>query len=143
MVRFGHSSSHKSGRRFRLFGSAPTVTVFDPFGVGSGAVITATVAGGAVTGFTVSNGGSNYGYLVTAIDARNSATSIELGATSFGATTNTPFIIGQDEPDANYIIMITGSENETFKVTSKSTTGFTVTSSNNASTATIDWLLVR
>lgn len=40
--------------------SAPVVTLFDPTGEGSGAVITLTVAGGAITGFTIVNAGENY-----------------------------------------------------------------------------------
>ncbi|MFZ5790751.1 MAG: hypothetical protein ACOY3L_08645, partial [Pseudomonadota bacterium] len=39
---------------------APVVTIIDPTGEGSGGIITLTVAGGAITGFTIVNAGQNY-----------------------------------------------------------------------------------
>jgi hypothetical protein len=48
------------------------------------------------------------------------------------------------EPNAAYHILLTGDiTGETFKWSSKTATTFTITSSNGASTATVDWLLVR
>lgn len=41
--------------------TAPTATVLDDAGTGSGAVLVPTVAGGVITGWTVSAGGTNYG----------------------------------------------------------------------------------
>lgn len=48
-----------------------------------------------------------------------------------------------DEPDAVYAVLISSEVNETFWVTSKATTGFTINSSNGSSTATVDWILIR
>lgn len=49
------------------------------------------------------------------------------------------------EPDANYVVAIAGNQNETFRVAAgtKSTTGFTITSSNAGSTAIVDWHVIR
>ena len=44
---------------------------------------------------------------------------------------------------ANYRIFITGNVNETFWVTSKTVTGFTLNSSNASSVAVVDWLLIE
>jgi hypothetical protein len=46
-------------------------------------------------------------------------------------------------PDSDYSVAVSTSVNETIKVTGKSTTGFTVTSSNGSSTAPVDWIFVR
>jgi len=52
--------------------------------------------------------------------------------------------VGIDEPDANYMIAgLCGDANETFWVTNIATTGFTLHSSNAASTATVVCLIVR
>lgn len=47
------------------------------------------------------------------------------------------------EPDNAYFIALSGNVNETFWVTGKTTSGFTINSSNPASTATVDWHLIR
>lgn len=47
------------------------------------------------------------------------------------------------EIDTNYRVVVTGSANETFWITGKTATGFTVHSSNAASTASFDWLRLR
>lgn len=47
------------------------------------------------------------------------------------------------EPDTNYRISLGGSANETFRYLSKATTGFTITSSNAGSTASVDWVVHR
>ena len=46
-------------------------------------------------------------------------------------------------PDSSYSVAVSTGVNETIRVTGKSTTGFTVTSSNSGSTATVDWLVIR
>jgi hypothetical protein len=47
------------------------------------------------------------------------------------------------EPDTSYFLALSGSAAESFGWSAKATTGFTVTSSNVASTATVNWLLIR
>jgi hypothetical protein len=48
------------------------------------------------------------------------------------------------EDDANYRVQLTGNANETFYVAPGQTTGgFTINSSNGASTATVNWLIYR
>ena len=46
-------------------------------------------------------------------------------------------------PDNAYSVAVTTGVNETIRVTGKSTTGFTVTSSNGSSSAAVDWIVVR
>jgi hypothetical protein len=47
------------------------------------------------------------------------------------------------EPDASYFVSLSGNASETFFVTGKATSGFTLNSSNVTSTATVDWHLIR
>lgn len=47
------------------------------------------------------------------------------------------------EADAAYQVFLSSGVNETMRWGAKAAGGFTVTSSNAASTATVDWLLVR
>ncbi|HYV18709.1 MAG TPA: hypothetical protein VFC25_06750 [Verrucomicrobiae bacterium] len=46
-------------------------------------------------------------------------------------------------PDTTYSVGVSTGANETIRVTGKSTTGFTVTSSSGSSTAVVDWIVVR
>lgn len=59
------------------------------------------------------------------------------------ATVTFPGGVPGQEPDANYHVVATASAAEAIGVSNKSVTGFTLTSSNAASTATVDWILVR
>lgn len=53
-------------------------------------------------------------------------------------------VVGADEPDAKYMVAgLCGNANETFWVDTLATTGFTLHSSNGASTATVVALIVR
>lgn len=52
-------------------------------------------------------------------------------------------VLGANEPDANYMVFVTGNVNETFWVDTITATGFTVHSSNAASIATITCLIIR
>ena len=47
------------------------------------------------------------------------------------------------EASAGYTVVIDAAVNETFWVTNKKTTGFTLNSSNSTSTAFVRWVLVR
>ena len=47
------------------------------------------------------------------------------------------------EPDTDYRVVISGNAAETFSWASKTTSGFTINSSNATSTATVDWALIR
>lgn len=51
--------------------------------------------------------------------------------------------IGENEPDANYMLALGCDANETIRWSSKATTGFTLTSSNASSTATCDVIVIR
>lgn len=47
------------------------------------------------------------------------------------------------EADADYFVQLTGSAAESFSWSSKGTSGFTITSSNVSSNATVDWMILR
>lgn len=59
------------------------------------------------------------------------------------ATGSKTATIGENEPDANYFISLACDKQETFSWSSKATTGFTLTSSNAASVATCDVMILR
>ncbi|HEX7139254.1 MAG TPA: glycosyl hydrolase family 28-related protein [Vicinamibacterales bacterium] len=59
------------------------------------------------------------------------------------AQDNLILAIGENEPDANYMLMLASDSPETISWSAKSAMGFTLHSSNSASTATVDVLLVR
>ncbi len=48
-----------------------------------------------------------------------------------------------EEADNDYVILIDKAVNETFWTTDKTTTEFTLNSSNASSTATVNWVLMR
>lgn len=47
------------------------------------------------------------------------------------------------EKDTNYYVALTGDTAETFTWASKTTSGFTINSSNGSSTANVDWSIGR
>lgn len=65
------------------------------------------------------------------------------GSVTFGSSDTATVTFNAAEPDANYFIAISGNAAEVFWATSKSTTGFTIRSSNPTSTASCDWIIVR
>jgi len=65
------------------------------------------------------------------------------GSVTFASSSTVSVTFGTAEPDASYFIAISADKNETFWVTGKATTGFTINSSNASSVATIDWILIR
>lgn len=65
------------------------------------------------------------------------------GSDTFASSGTKSVSFARTESDTNYRIVVTGNVNETFWVTSKTTSGFTLNSSNASSTATVDWVLVR
>jgi hypothetical protein len=52
-------------------------------------------------------------------------------------------VVGENEPDGNYLPFLSCSANETFNISSVTSTGFTITSSNASSTARCSILIVR
>lgn len=92
------------------------------------------------------NAGSNKGGLVVDAISKSATLGKNLsGQVTFAsaATATVTFAADRQEPNANYSIILGGEANETFWVTSKATTGFTVNSSNSSSTATASWMLIR
>jgi hypothetical protein len=69
------------------------------------------------------------------------ANNLRGSATLSGGTATVTF--GTAEPDSTYYLTLAGDADEVFRWGSKSTTGFTITSSNPSSTATVDWHLIR
>jgi hypothetical protein len=85
----------------------------------------------------------------TQINAIASDTSMTLvegyrGATLATTQAQVAVTVGGTQPNATYqIVTGSGVTGETFSVTAKHQSGFTITSSNGASTATVDWILSR
>ena len=65
------------------------------------------------------------------------------GQVTFTGAATKAVSFGTNEDDASYFISLSGNVNETFFVTNKATTGFTLNSSNGASVAVVDWHLIR
>jgi hypothetical protein len=65
------------------------------------------------------------------------------GSVTFTGAATKAVTFGTAESDTTYFVAISGNINETFWVTSKTTGGFTMNSSNAASVATVDWILIR
>ena len=80
------------------------------------------------------------GTLTAAANLRGSVTL--QGATSSGQEPVT-FSTAAQEANNSYFIALSGNENRSYWVTSKSTSGFNINASATTSTATIDWHLIR
>jgi hypothetical protein len=65
------------------------------------------------------------------------------GQDTFAGAATKVVIFAVNEPDTNYKVNIAGNVNETFWITDKQTTGFTLNSSNPASVAVVDWSIIR
>lgn len=146
------SMSGSAGYRFRAISSGHALT---------------TWASGANSGLAIQdNTGVTRGSFEYAISNRIRATSVNNNAFNLNGVRGISAVAGTDgnnlrgqktfnsndtatvtfataEPNANYFVAISGNANETFWVTSKSSIGFTLRSSNGSSTATVDWIIVR
>jgi len=65
------------------------------------------------------------------------------GTATFAASNTLVVTMNKPEQTATYKVFITGDTAETFAITAKSTTQFTITSNNAGSTANIDWLIKK
>jgi len=61
------------------------------------------------------------------------------GSATFASSNSVVVTLPVALPDTNYSVGISGSASETFYVTGKTTSSFTIRSSNATSTATVDW----
>jgi len=126
--------SEGGNRGMYIANNADDPAVYLLYQSGSGATTRGTIQGG---GSSLLNLNSIRGISFssnTAENLRGTAT-LNVGAIAV-AFDNT-------EMDSNYYIAMSGNAAESFAVTGKTASGFTVTSDNLTSTATIDWILVR
>jgi hypothetical protein len=86
-------------------------------------------------GFDIS--GANVAAWFDTLNTRRGTVSLS-GASGAVAVTLSPAM-----PDNSYSVAVSANVNETIYVTGKSTTGFTIRSSNTSSTASVDWTVVR
>ena len=68
---------------------------------------------------------------------------VRSGTVTFATAATKAVTFTENEADALYHVTVTGNVNETFFVTAKATTGFTINSSNASSVAVVSWILVR
>lgn len=73
----------------------------------------------------------------TSVQSKNLAGTVTLSAGTFVVA------FGTAEPDTNYTIGLSWNTNEVIWWTSKTTSGFTLLSSNGSSSAVVDWHLLR
>jgi hypothetical protein len=139
-------------RRQVTFATSGTVVV--DFARTVTAAITATdhnitVAAGGITKsdlgerVQITGAGASGGLFDSFVTDADSTTVFEVHAPPTITNASINAIIGEDEPDAEYMVTVGGSANETFWITNKATTGFTVNSSNASSTATVDLIIAR
>lgn len=65
------------------------------------------------------------------------------GTTTFAASGTATVTFTAPETGTSYKLQLSGNANETFYWSGKTTTGFTLRSSNPLSVATVDWILTR
>jgi hypothetical protein len=65
----------------------------------------------------------------------------ETGSIDMGGSGSATVSLNNARPNATYSVAISGNANETFWITAKTATGFTVNSSNSSSTAQVDFLI--
>lgn len=75
--------------------------------------------------------------------ALSASSNIVTGTVVFSSAGTAAVTFNAAQADTNYSILFDGGVNETFWATSKATGGFTANSSNAASTAATQWVLVR
>lgn len=80
---------------------------------------------------------------VVGISSGGTAAKNLAGHETFATAATKAVTFGTVEPNTNYRIAISGDVNETFWVTAKTTSGFTLNSSNASSVAGVDWHLLR
>jgi hypothetical protein len=68
-----------------------------------------------------------------------SAIASQRGSSTFAGSSSVAVTLPVALPDTSYSVGVSGNAGETFWVTGKSTSGFTLRSSNATSTATVDW----
>jgi hypothetical protein len=104
---------------------------------GGGTAPTIRFAGSKV-GAAVSASGS----LPTGLGSGYSTLNTQRGSVTLSSGTSS-VTLPTPLPDSTYSVSVSTGVNETIRVTGKSTTGFTVTSSNSSSAAVVDWIVVR
>lgn len=82
-----------------------------------------------------------FGFLSESADALRHRMPIT-GTATFAAGTTVDVTFDTAEPNANYRVLIEPTENKTFWVSNKATTGFRLNASASSS-ATLGWVLVR
>jgi len=89
------------------------------------------------------DGSGNAQIKVKGLSATNTKANNIRGNVAFATAGTKAVTFGTAEADSTYFVALSSDSNETFWVTSKATTGFTLNSSNASSVAVVDWILVR
>ena len=93
-------------------------------------------------GFKVTSAVAAAGTLPTGLGSGFQTLNTQKGSVTLASGTGT-VTLPTTLPDNSYSVAVSTGVNETIRVTGKATTGFTVTSSNGSSNATVDWIVVR
>ena len=86
---------------------------------------------------------SNANALTTSNAALYNTVNVESGTVAFPASNTVAVTLPTAMPDTNYRIALSANAQETVYVTTKTTTSFTLKSSNAGSTASVDWVTTR
>jgi hypothetical protein len=79
-----------------------------------------------------------FNQLVNVLRVRLSIT----GTATFAAGTTIAVVLDNELPNTDYRVAVEATENNTFWITSKATTGFTINAASSSS-ATVGWVLTR
>ena len=131
----GSGTINLAGCTFRDAGGSGGTSRSDVVVPNSSSTVQLHVAGTRVTSAVNATGSTLPANLVKGISAMAS----QRGSATFAGSSTVAVNLPVALPDAAYTVSLSGSASETFWVTSKTTTGFTLNSSNASSTATVDW----
>lgn len=124
-----------AGCTFRDAGGSGGTSRSDLLVANSSANPTLRLAGTRVASAVPITGSTLHASLIKAI----SIIASQRGSATFAGSNSVAVALPVALPDTNYSVGVSGSVGETFWVTSKTTSGFTIRSSNATSTATVDW----
>ena len=133
----GSGTINLAGCTFRDAGGSGGTSRSDLVSPNSTSTVQLHVAGTRITSAVNATGSTLPPSVVKGI----SAIASQRGSATFTGSNTVPVTLPVALPDTNYTVGLSGSASETVWVSNKTTSGFTLNSSNATSTATVDWLV--